>query len=244
MKRQRRGRNEERASRQAALPKDFVRAVREHNRSAILASLLSLGGTILLWPFLYFLAFWFWLLALTVGVGPYAQVPERFLQDFVVLSLTGLPLMLFLERWMNDCHAAFLDRNQIIRWTLELLVFPYKMFLGIFGNLTAVLVASRGTMKEAVRFLRLLDDMHHLETRRIPVELPKKRQREKVLQMISMLELVRYQQIHNRLYIFLREPPRVRKLIYSRVRFQERKTRRARAREKRADPRPPRLRLR
>jgi hypothetical protein len=62
--------------------------------------------------------------------------------------------------------------------------------------------------------------------------------------MISMLDLVRYQQIQERLYIFLRDPPRVRKLIYSRVRFKGRPMRRARAKEKNAEPRPPRLRLR
>ncbi len=185
----------------------------------LIAVFLSFVASIVLWPVLYLLAVWFTVFFLTLIQGVNADLPAKFPQHFAVLIVMFGPAILLIERSIVHHWAGFAARHLWIKWCFQLLALPYRIPLGIFANARAFLLPSRGEMIDAVKILRLIDDMDYLETRRINLELPRSRRRRAVLHLLSMTELVRYQMRDGRLYLLLQNPGHVRSLIYTHVRF-------------------------
>lgn len=204
--------------RQDALPRAFLRHIRAHNLSVLWAMAFSILGTVLLWPALYFFITLLYLIYLSVFIGPMAQLPANYTATFTLSALASFPLCMGISWLLNSGRGAWLYNHMYLRWILELLVVPHRLTLSIFGHLRAFCFFSRRDKCTMVALLQMVDDHRKLEVRRLEVEIPNPARRQRLLEGLSILELVTFTHTDGRL--FLRLPNQdVRYLIYPSVRL-------------------------
>lgn len=85
-------------------PELLDHTIAEHNRMALMYSALALAGALVLWPLLYFLSAWLWLLATTVVGNFEMTLPAGFRAGFLMAAL-GMIVARFLLAPLLDAHS-------------------------------------------------------------------------------------------------------------------------------------------
>lgn len=193
-------------------PRAFLAHFREHNWAVFWAICISAMGTLLVWPTIYLFVYVVGLIGLSIFVSPDTGYPPNFPQWFAGIAFAGLPLSLGLQAVMRRGLYSFLQQHQYLRWLVELFLAPYLLTLSVFSHFRAFCLLNRQELREALQLLRRIEDERRIEVRRLEVEIPQPRRRQRILDGLSLVHLIQLLRSGDRLYVAFHDPS-VRRLI-------------------------------
>jgi hypothetical protein len=171
----------------------------EHNRRVVLLALLTLAVAAGLWYLAYAVLFWLTLLAASATCGMEAKPPEV-LPALFIYSGSLLVLVTWIAHRIRPNDLPRDDKKPLDIAADFLLAIP-RATLAIWGNLSAYHRLSSVELEYAAQLLQRLTIESRLPIYRLPLEIPDRAIRHRVvlgLQLVQLVELV-----HSRSGIFL-----------------------------------------
>jgi hypothetical protein len=204
-----------------AVPKAFQRRVRRHNLAVLWAAGLSLLAAVALWGLGAVAVYWALLVWLAVSVSPTAPAPPGYQERCLLILAMVFPALWLVERAASHLFAEFFHKHPLLLGFLEIAALPMRVTFGTLTNLGAWVALNHRDKKTAVALLRAIDENKRLEMRRVELEIPRRAQREKILNALAFMELTQLMRYDGRTVITLSNPVEVGRLIYPRVQFQK-----------------------
>jgi hypothetical protein len=190
---------------------------RRHNLTAIALAFVSLLVAVVSWGALFFVGKWMVVLAVSVGTGVDARVPENFAAWFFLLAL-ALCFVAAFVRWLWP-RAEAADRRPLWENLLDVILIVPRITFGVWGNLSAVLFLSRREMAFAWRLLEKIADEKKIAFEQVAVEIPPRRLREKIVLALQLADLVYLKKTNAGFFLAIRGGSKAVELLEPRVRI-------------------------
>ena len=189
---------------QHRIPEAFREQFRRHNREAIALTIITLVAAILLWTAFYVVVSACVLLVLSALKGGDARVPATFVAVF-----TGCALLLCLLAWiMRKLKPSFFpaDHKSFFDNLMDIVLMLPRITFEVWGNFSAWQNPTERELRAAWNLMVRMGARGKIEMQRLPVEIPGRRLRERVVFLLQLAELAEVRRYHNGLWLVLRGP--------------------------------------
>ena len=173
--------------------KERLRAhLRRHNRRVLGLTILTSIAAIVLWAGLYFVAWWLFLIAVTVARPfDFQPVAGPLVRGFAATAAV-LCLSAWIARRLRPNEAAR-DHKGIAESAMDVLLAVPRVTLAIFGTGAASARLSETELEQAWDLLRRMNESEKpIRVQELPVDIPDASAREKIilaLQLSALIEL-------------------------------------------------------
>lgn len=179
---------EKRSPEDEAPPARFIDCIRDHNRRVLFLAAATAVASAAVWGLLFFAARWLTILAVTISEGTEAVAPRN---DLAVFIATGAFLLLLATivglRWVDQRPV---DQKRGWEHAVDFLLAVPRMTLSIGGTLGAYRMLRSTEVVAAWRFLVHLSEAGEVPAQEVPVELPAKHARHRILMTLQITGLI------------------------------------------------------
>lgn len=173
--------------------------VTQHNRRVVLLATLTLLGSTTLWCATYAVLYWLTLLTLSAARGVDAQPPKHFAALFFYAALLLVACALWLRRAAPDERPR--DEKRTVSYLADLLLALPRITLAIWGNLSAWQTLSERELEVAAELVDRMQRDGRVRLRGLPLEIPDRAERKKVLLALQLLELLEIRRADGELWL-------------------------------------------
>jgi hypothetical protein len=186
------------------IPGAFRKHFKRHNREALALALVTLVAAALLWTVFYIVIYAVILLGMSSVEGGDARIPPSFAPVFVCCALLLCAVAWVMRRMRPGMFVP--DRRPWFETFLDIVLLLPRITFEIWGNFSACQRPTEAELAAAWDLMQAIrDEGGKLNVRQLPVELPDKRLRARVVFLLQLVGLVEVRNYSDGLWLALQD---------------------------------------
>ena len=171
----------------------------QHNRRVVVLTVFNAVGSLVLWCVVYIALYWLTLLSLTAARGVEAQPPKVFVAIFLYAAALLFACAIWLRRIAPDERPR--DEKPAIGYVIDVLLALPRTTLSAWGNASAWLRLKPRELAAAAHLLDRMNQEGRVLLHQLPLEIPERAERKKVLFALQLLELIEVRRLEGELWL-------------------------------------------